>query len=108
MPGRLRERTGPGIYNMESGGWIMRKQMTGKMALGAGLAFLMAVSLTGCEMDRMDQEAAETKAEDPADETETAESGDNRTGEIPEETSRGIGAGPGARSAAVCGDPEEL
>lgn len=27
------------------------------MALGAGLAFLMAVSLTGCEMDRMDQEA---------------------------------------------------
>ncbi|MFR8165623.1 MAG: hypothetical protein ACLU8D_06200 [Enterocloster sp.] len=26
-----------------------------KMALGAGLAFLMAVSLTGCEMDRMDQ-----------------------------------------------------
>ena len=24
------------------------------MALGAGLAFLMAVSLTGCEMDRMD------------------------------------------------------
>ena len=53
------------------------------MALGAGLAFLMAVSLTGCEMDRMDQEAAETKAEDPADETETAES-------------------------AVCGDPEEL
>ena len=35
------------------------------MALGAGLAFLMAVSLTGCEMDRMDQEAAETKAEAP-------------------------------------------
>ena len=51
-----------GIYNMESGGWIMRRQRTGKMALGAGLAFLMAVSLTGCEMDRMDQEAAETKA----------------------------------------------
>ena len=72
----------------------MRKQMTGKMALGAGLAFLMAVSLTGCEMDRMDQEAAETKAEDPADETETAESGDNRTGEIPEETS-----GPGRRQS---------
>ena len=27
------------------------------MALGAGLAFFMAVSLAGCEMDRMDQEA---------------------------------------------------
>ena len=31
----------------------MRRQRTGKMALGAGLAFLMAVSLTGCEMDRI-------------------------------------------------------
>lgn len=81
----------------------MRKQMTGKMALGAGLAFLMAVSLTGCEMDRMDQEAAETKAEDPADETETAESGDNRTGEIPEETSRGIGAGEAAEPEEASG-----
>lgn len=85
----------------------MRKQMTGKMALGAGLAFLMAVSLTGCEMDRMDQEAAETKAEDPADETETAESGDNRTGEIPEETSRGIGAGEAAEPEEASGPDQE-
>ena len=85
----------------------MRKQMTGKMALGAGLAFLMAVSLTGCEMDRMDQEAAETKAEDPADETETAESGDNRTGEIPEETSRGIGGGEAAEPEEASGPDQE-
>ena len=77
------------------------------MALGAGLAFLMAVSLTGCEMDRMDQEAAETKAEDPADETETAESGDNRTGEIPEETSRGIGAGEAAEPEEASGPDQE-
>ena len=77
------------------------------MALGAGLAFLMAVSLTGCEMDRMDQEAAETKAEDPADETETAESGDNRTGEIPEETSRGIEAGEAAEPEEASGPDQE-
>ena len=77
------------------------------MALGAGLAFLMAVSLTGCEMDRMDQEAAETKAEDPADETETAESGDNRTGEIPEETSREIGAGEAAEPEEASGPDQE-
>lgn len=67
------------------------------MALGAGLAFLMAVSLTGCEMDRMDQEAAETKAEDPADETETAESGDNRTGKY--QKKRPGGSRPGRRQS---------
>ena len=71
------------------------------MALGAGLAFLMAVSLTGCEMDRMDQEAAETKAEDPADETETAESGDNRTGES---TRRNV---PGGSRPGEAAEPEE-
>lgn len=77
------------------------------MALGAGLAFLMAVSLTGCGTGRTDREAAETTAKEPADETETAGSGANRNGEESQEASRGSGAGEAEETEKIPGPGQD-